>query len=71
MLPVDCPSCGKSFADIDIPWTDGQESIDQDANLTRQEKQETKAKLLATLGFVNYCCRMRALGAINEIHLIK
>ena len=71
MLQVDCPSCGMLFADKDIPWNREKRRVETDASLTAKEKKIKLAKKLDELGLQNYCCRMRFLGHINEILLVK
>lgn len=70
MLYARCPTCSTAFADKEIPYELEMEKI-CNARLSLEEENKRKEELVNRLGIPNYCCRMRFLGYIDTIKIIR
>jgi len=59
------------LANKQIPYEERLKKICDDKKMSEKEKNSAKTKLLDDLGLVRYCCRMRILGYIRLINIIK
>ena len=71
MLYCKCPTCKKLLASIQIPYEQRLENIVMDNNLSHEEKDKAKKKLLDDLEIKRMCCRSRVLGYVRLIELIN
>lgn len=62
MLYPTCPTCGFLLADKQIPLEKGIEKILSNKELSPEEKNSARGKLLDDIGIFRYCCRMRAVS---------
>lgn len=70
MLPPVCFTCGKLFADIQVPYEKDMAMIDNNIDLSEEEKANLKAKLLDKYHIKRYCCRTRVLGYVKLVDII-
>ena len=70
MLPPVCFTCGKLFADIQVPYEKDMNDIENNPKLNEVEKGNLKAKLLDKYHIHKYCCRTRVLGFVRLVDII-
>jgi DNA-directed RNA polymerase subunit N (RpoN/RPB10) len=70
MLPPVCFSCGKLFADFAVSYENDMAKIENDPDLSVQQKSDHKAKLFDKYHIKNYCCRTRVLGYVKLVDII-
>lgn len=70
MLPPVCFTCGKLFADIQVPYEKDMNEIENNPKLKESEKSDAKAKLLDKYHVKRYCCRSRVLGYVRLVDII-
>lgn len=71
MLYSRCPTCRTILADKQIPYEIELEKICKDSSISFDQKELDKRKLLDKLYVENECCRMRFLGYVRLIEIIK
>lgn len=68
---VRCPSCGRILSyDLDKYHDDVQTILD-DPNKTKIQKEKDNAALLDKYGYKQICCRMRILGLIPYHKIVQ
>jgi DNA-directed RNA polymerase subunit N (RpoN/RPB10) len=70
MLIPACPSCGKNFAKIQLPFEEGKNKICGNNKLTQDEKNKLISKLLDELKVKKWCCRMRVISYVDLAKII-
>ena len=70
MLPIKCPTCGFLLGKIEIPFEEGRKKIQDNNNLTDEQKNEEIYKLLQMLKIERYCCRMRVITYVDLAKII-
>ena len=70
MLISVCPSCNKLFADIEILYENDVKEIQNNRDMTNDEKLDAIANLLDKYHVKRYCCRMRVMSYLSEIDLL-
>lgn len=71
MLYPRCPGCRTILANKQIPYEDGLDKICKNDKLTESQKQKQKEELLDQLYVQNICCRMRIMGYVSKIKIVK
>ena len=73
MLYICCPTCHRILSDKMIPYEEGLKKIVDDPNLTNEQKDEAKMKLIDSLKVPQsrYCCKMRILSFRNLVEIVK
>jgi len=71
MLPPRCITCNKILSHLEIPYDEGLTKIELDNNLTDEEKNKLKRKLIDDSGLTRYCCRRLLMSYVKKIVLIK
>lgn len=66
-----CPTCKTWLANKQLPYEKELELICKDSKLTNAEKDIAKRQLLDAVELIRPCCRMRGLGTIELIKVIK
>lgn len=61
MLYLTCPSCGYFIGQKIIEYEQGKEKICSNPKLSSEEREKELSKLLLSLGFRRYCCKMRMM----------
>jgi DNA-directed RNA polymerase subunit N (RpoN/RPB10) len=69
MLQMRCPTCGTLLGDIQLKYEEDTKKIDS-SNLSIEDKNNEKAKILNTYGLDRYCCKSRILGYVDIINII-
>ena len=70
MLPPRCPSCGHSFADIEITFQEEKDKICGNTKFTQKQKNEQISKLLDKLNIKSWCCRMRVISYVDLAKIV-
>ena len=73
MLVPKCHTCGRIFADKQIPYEIALQKIvlDEEYKTSHQfDIKSEKAKILEKLGINRYCCKMRFISYIDQTKLI-
>lgn len=65
-----CSTCGTLLGDIQLIHEEETTKIDN-SNLSVTEKNKKKEELMNKYGISRYCCRMRILGNLDLINIIK
>ena len=65
-----CPTCGTLLGDIQLKYEEDTKKIDN-SNLSVDDKNNEKAKILNTYGLDRYCCKTRILGYVDFVNIIK
>lgn len=61
MLYLTCPSCGYFIGQKILEYEQGKENICSNPKLSSEEREKELSKLLLSLGFRRYCCKMRMM----------
>jgi DNA-directed RNA polymerase subunit N (RpoN/RPB10) len=69
MLQMRCPTCGTLLGDIQLKYEEDTKKIDS-SNLSVDDKNNEKAKILNTYGLDRYCCKTRILGYVDIVNII-
>ena len=64
-----CPTCGTLLGDIQLKYEEDTKKIDS-SNLSVDDKNNEKAKILNTYGLDRYCCKTRILGYVDIVNII-
>jgi len=74
MLTPICPSCGHILANLEIPFEEGISIIENNKQLTSDEKATAKKelidKLLPLRWKKRYCCRQRLISYVDLIKVV-
>jgi DNA-directed RNA polymerase subunit N (RpoN/RPB10) len=74
MLPPRCFTCGHVLADLELEFEEGIEQIDNNINLSDEQKSKSKRdlvnKLLSGRWTKRYCCRTRLLSYVDLIKVV-
>lgn len=70
MLYPRCPTCGTVLSNKQLPYEKEMAKICS-SNMSEREIRDAKMQLLDDLQLKNYCCRMRMLGYVSLIQIIK
>ena len=73
MIYIICPTCGRIMADKEIVYEEGLKLICDNPNLTNEQKDAEKMKLIDSLKIPmdRYCCRMRLLTYRDLVMIVK
>lgn len=73
MAYIVCPTCNRLIADKIIPYENGLKKICDAPNLTAQQKDTEKMKLIDSLKIPKdrYCCRMRLMTYRDLTLIVK
>ena len=71
MLYYKCVTCRTLLANKQIPYQQGLINITMNNELTQEQKDNAKKKLLDDLEVKRPCCRARVLGFVSLIDLIN
>ena len=66
-----CPTCYTVLANKEIPYRKGLEKICNDTKLSDDAKDKAKRQLLDDLQLIRPCCRMRIMGLVRLVDIIK
>jgi DNA-directed RNA polymerase subunit N (RpoN/RPB10) len=61
MIYITCPTCGFLIGSKVIEYESKKEDICNNPKLSDEEKEEEISKLIKSLGFRRYCCKMRLM----------
>ena len=61
---IRCPSCGRVISTNLDKYHQDLANIQNDPNLSRNEKNEKGSELLNKYGFTEICCRIRIMGLV-------
>lgn len=72
-LYIICPTCNRMLGDKIIPYEEGLKKICDNPNLTRQQQDDEKLKLVDSLKIPKdrYCCRMRLITYKDLTLIVK
>lgn len=72
-LYICCPTCNALIGNRIIPYEEGLKKICDNPNLTNEQKDEEKIKLMDSLKIPRdrYCCRMRILTYRDLVTIVK
>jgi len=62
MLYISCPTCGYFLGQKNLEYEEGKQKICTNPNLSAEEREKELSKLLLSLGFRRYCCKMRMMS---------
>lgn len=71
MLYFRCPTCKTMLANKQLFYEQRLDNISNNDKLSVKEKNNAKMKLLDELELYRSCCRMRIMGYISLIEIIK
>jgi DNA-directed RNA polymerase subunit N (RpoN/RPB10) len=71
MLYFKCPTCRTLLANKQLIYEERLAKICDNSSKSQKEKDEEKKKLLDSLELWRPCCRMRIMGYIKLIDIIK
>jgi len=75
MLYLVCPTCKKLLGDKELYFENQVNKINNDIDegilKTQDEIEQAKKKLIDTMGFDRYCCKMRILTYVELVKIIK
>lgn len=71
MLYYRCPTCRTILANKQLLYEQELARICDDNKMTEEEKNKEKMQILDKLFIKNICCRMRTLGYLRKIEIIK
>lgn len=71
MLLPRCKTCGKRLAHLQLPYENKLQKICNNPNLTDEQKDDQKIKLINSFGLNRYCCKKQLLTYIDTINIIK
>jgi DNA-directed RNA polymerase subunit N (RpoN/RPB10) len=61
--------CGKNFANIQIPYDDDMDRINN-KNISKEDKNKEKINLIDKYAGKRFCCRMKLLGYLKLIDIM-
>tara|TARA_A100001011_G_C14181145_1_gene786956 strand:+ start:362 stop:583 length:222 start_codon:yes stop_codon:yes gene_type:complete len=67
---MSCPTCGKFLGDKIKNFEDKKELICKNPKLTEEDKGEEIQKLINSLNFRRYCCKMRLMTYKDMVYEI-
>lgn len=70
MLYMKCPTCKELLGNKQIPYEQGIKKINDDPNLSAEEKEKQQNELVVKF-HLNYCCNMRLITYKKLIDIIK
>ena len=74
MLPPKCFTCGHVLADLELEFEEGIDQIDNNINLSDEQKSNAKRELVDRLlpgrWKKRYCCRTRLLSYVDLIKVV-
>jgi len=71
MLYFRCPTCKTELADKQIIYEALLDAVCECDQLTLEQKNLIKRKLLDIIGVERQCCRMRVLGYLRLVTIIR
>lgn len=73
MSYIKCPTCNRIIADKCLMYEEGLKKIENNKNLSDEEKQSEKMKLINSLKIPvdRYCCKMRLMTYRDLIKIVK
>ncbi|QKF93787.1 DNA-directed RNA polymerase subunit N [Fadolivirus algeromassiliense] len=71
MLYFRCPSCKTLLANKQLIYEQRLDNICKNDKLSTKDKDNAKSKLLDELELHRSCCRMRMMGYISLVNIIK
>jgi len=71
MLYFRCPTCKTILANKQLEYEEKLDKICKNTSLSKDEINKQKMELFDELQIIRYCCRMRFLGYIKYIDIIK
>lgn len=73
MLYIVCPTCNRLLADKMIVYEEGLKKITDNPELSNEEKETEKIKLIDSLHIPKdrYCCRMRLMTYRDLVTIVK
>jgi DNA-directed RNA polymerase subunit N (RpoN/RPB10) len=73
MSYIVCPTCNRLIADKMIPYEEGLKKISDNPNLSSEQKDNEKIKLMDNLKIPKdrYCCRMRLMCYRDLVRIVK
>jgi DNA-directed RNA polymerase subunit N (RpoN/RPB10) len=71
MLPPNCKSCNKLFANIELIYIKKMKNINSDVNNTVSDIDDKTIKLFDELDIKKYCCKKEIISNKDVIQYIK
>ena len=71
MLMFKCFTCRTLFANKQLIYEQKLESVCMNNDLSEEEKNQVKSKILDELEIKRYCCRPRIMGYMKHIEVVK
>ncbi len=68
---VRCPTCGTVIGPKTDKFLEDVEELRSNPKLSDEEKSKKRTEILVKFDFDRYCCRLRIMGAIATINVIK
>lgn len=70
MIYFKCPTCKTLLANKQIPYEHAMDALCNNVNLTEQQRNDAKRKIMDDLEITRYCCRARVMGYVRLIEEI-
>jgi DNA-directed RNA polymerase subunit N (RpoN/RPB10) len=71
MSYIKCPTCYTVFANKEVLYRERLEKICGDQKMDDAEKKDAKKQLLTELQLIRPCCRMRMMGLVRLVDIIR
>lgn len=72
MLYMKCPTCGQLLGDIQLEYETKKMNIDNNDDLSTQQKDKLKMELVDSFGLdKRYCCRGRLISYLSMVRLVR
>lgn len=68
---IRCPTCGDIISYEMDKYYSSVEAINNDPHKTKKEKEKEYSKLIDSLGYKTYCCRIRIMGLIPYHKIVQ
>lgn len=71
MLYYKCPTCKTVLANKQLLYEKELDNICKNTSLSTTEKDKLKSNIMEKIELKNYCCKMRMMGYVKLIDIIK
>ena len=71
MIYLRCPTCGEILGNRQIEYDNNLTQIQNNPNLSSDDKLKLKTELINSLQLKRYCCKMRVISSKELTEIIK
>lgn len=71
MLYPRCPSCRSLLLIRQVPYEEGMRKICNNPNLSKEQVEAEKMKLIKSMNLKRPCCTIRILNYMQKVRMLK